>query len=80
MIASIRRRGPGQTVMSMRWRHRGDRPHQLAAVFQAAGLERVKTFRYGGHWSRRMCFAAIAVKPGRAIARAHLDNSQQLGG
>ncbi len=63
VIASISQRGPRQAVMSMRWRHQGYRPHQLAAVFQAVGLERVVTFSYGGHWSKRMCFAAIGIKP-----------------
>jgi demethylmenaquinone methyltransferase/2-methoxy-6-polyprenyl-1,4-benzoquinol methylase len=61
VIVSVTRSGPRQAVMSMRWRHRGYRPHQLISVFQSVGLS-VMTFNYGASWSRQMCFAVVGVK------------------
>jgi ubiquinone/menaquinone biosynthesis C-methylase UbiE len=80
LIGSVTRKGLGQVLMSLRWHNRGYASHQLDACLKVAGLDAVRTFDYGTGWSRWMCIAAISVKPGRAIAQAHPDNSQHLEG
>jgi SAM-dependent methyltransferase len=79
LIGSVTRKGLGQVLLSLRWHNRGYASHQLDACLQAAGLEAVRSFEYGTGWSKWMCIAAIGVKPRRAIAPTHLDNSQHLG-
>ncbi|MDB9527668.1 class I SAM-dependent methyltransferase [Oscillatoria sp. CS-180] len=64
LIGSVTRKGLGQLLLSLRWHNRGYASDQLNVCLQAAGLEAVKSFDYGTGWSKWMCIAAIAIKPG----------------